>query len=175
MPPGIRRTPGVRSLSGVGEYCPAGLYISAQLVGTNMNNTTEYIDLCGDDQPAEDSSKAGRPNIEVKETKETIKQEEPMKHSRLNLVGGGRMCNSVSLPDTKKKKLIDTSLLDPPTTTDPYKQKESPEVFILTDAIERNRALVKKLEKLLELVPNTHLKIKEITKSLVKNTREFEI
>ncbi|CAH1107100.1 unnamed protein product [Psylliodes chrysocephalus] len=143
-----------------------------------MNTSTDTIDLCGGDQPAEESSDAGRSDLKVKDTEEKKMQIEPTVkpriHSRLNLLGRGERCNSVSLPDLKKRKLADTSMLDP-SPAEPYKQKLSPEAFILKEAIEKNTDLVKKLVKLLEIVPNTHKGIKEITRSMKKNSKEFEM
>lgn len=94
-----------------------------------------------------------------------------LKHSRLNALGMGSRCNSVSLPESsKKRKVFDTSL----DTTDPYIQKENTEVYTLNEAIERNRNLTWKLEKMVEEVPNTHRKIKELIAQISKNSKEFE-
>lgn len=76
------------------------------------------------------------------------------------------------MPDKKKRKIGDTSLLD--TTQDIYKQKESVEAFLLNEAIERNKNLVELLDKLIREVPNTHKNIKEVTKKMVLNNKQFE-
>ncbi|CAH1106749.1 unnamed protein product [Psylliodes chrysocephalus] len=92
------------------------------------------------------------------------------KHSRLNFIEQGRRCNSVSFPDTQKKKILDMTL--DTSGTDHYKQKESPEAFTLNEAIDKNIKLVKIIKGLIEDAPNTHKKIKEVVK--IRNANEFQ-
>lgn len=131
-----------------------------------MDKSTDIIDLCGGGQPVGNPPNSGRSNKVVTDTKkqEDLKEEiTKLKHSRLNLLGEAKRCNSVSLPDRKKRKIGDTSL--DTSLLEPYKQNE---------AIEKNKNLVQALEKLVEELPNTNKKIKELTKMMTRNVKEFE-
>lgn len=136
-----------------------------------MGDNLQTIDLCGGDQPEGDSPKSGRTINVATDAKNTEKIPIP-KHSRLNMFGEGRRCNSVSLPDSKKRKASDTSLDN--SLIDPYIKRECSEAFTLNEAIERNKFLVKALEKMIEECPNTHKKIKDITKKMSVNIKDFE-
>ncbi|CAH1107108.1 unnamed protein product [Psylliodes chrysocephalus] len=70
----------------------------------------------------------------------------------------------------RKRKVLDTSL----DAVDPYKQRESTEVYTLNEAIERNRTLIEKLNKIVKEVPNTHKNLKETIVQISKNAKEFE-
>lgn len=140
-----------------------------------MDKSTDIIDLCGGGQPVGNPPNSSRSNKVVTDTKkqEDLKEEiTKLKHSRLNLLGEAKRCNSVSLPDRKKRKIGDTSL--DTSLLEPYKQKMCSEVFTLNEAIEKNKNLVQALEKLVEELPNTNKKIKELTKMMTRNVKEFE-
>lgn len=88
------------------------------------------------------------------------------------MLNKAQRCNSMSGTSTFKRKIEDTSFVD--TYTDPYKRKESPEVFTLLEAITMNANLVKQLETLIKEIPNTHLKIKDISDKFRKNFNLFD-
>ncbi|KAG5867561.1 hypothetical protein JTB14_017585 [Gonioctena quinquepunctata] len=60
-----------------------------------------------------------------------------------------KLHRSISLPNDKKRKVVETSL----DSEDPYKMIESPEAFTLIDTIKTNQTLITALEN-----PNTHNK-----------------
>lgn len=118
-----------------------------------MGDKGDQTDSTGGNQPV----KPGRPDIGTLD-------EKPRAHNRLNLLNTLQRCNSIS--DTnKKRKYMDTA------PEDPYRKKESPEAFILTEAMKSVLKLATDLDVIIKDIPNTHLKIKEIAKKLKKKRK----